>query len=249
MNASIALFATLVNNECYSFLGEEEDGMVQVKKTEVKDAILDSAYKLFMKKGYARTTTAQIAAGARVSEANLYVYFKSKLEILFGIYEPWLRERINDLEKRIAAARTPRTRLKLLLTTLWRELPSADNGFTNNLMQALSTSERGEGYDPALLNWVEQRLEQFIVDVLPPEHAAAVRRGRLVHVLMMAQDGFAMAYHLNPDNPCGNAAIELMCDFILGSAAAADQQGGAAAKPARAAVSKVARRKSEVSSA
>ena len=42
-------------------------GVVQVKKAEVRDAILKSAFRLFKRKGYINTTTAQIAAGAKVS--------------------------------------------------------------------------------------------------------------------------------------------------------------------------------------
>ena len=75
--------------------------MAQVKKAHVREAILDSARRLFEKKGYVATTTAQIARAAKVSEANLYVYFNSKFDVLMALYEPWIRERIHRLEGRI----------------------------------------------------------------------------------------------------------------------------------------------------
>lgn len=189
--------------------------MVQVRKAAKREAILASAYRLFSRRGYVATSVAQIAAGARVSEANLYVYFRSKLEIFFGVYEPWLRERIHRLEGRVAAARSPRQRIRLVLEALWRELPAADNGFTNNLLQALSTVERRAAYRPYLLHWVEARIDAMLAGALPAERWRALRRGRLAHVLMMAQDGFAMAFHLRGGDPCPDATIGMLVEFLL----------------------------------
>jgi len=212
--------------------------MVQVRKSAVRDAILASAYRQFSRRGYARTTVAAIAAGAGVSDANLYVYFGSKLELLFGVYEPWLRERIGRLEQRVAAARTPRGKLSLLVETLWRKLPADDNGFTNNLMQALSSLERRAAYRPTLLRWVERRIEALLAAILPAARWRALRRGRVAHTLMMAQDGFAMAYHLGERNPCSDAAIALMVDVLLGNSAGRSR----AATPGAAASSRSAAR-------
>ncbi|MBL8378784.1 MAG: TetR/AcrR family transcriptional regulator [Burkholderiales bacterium] len=191
--------------------------MAQVKKTEVREALLASAHRLFAKRGYAKTGVAQIAAGARVSEANLYVYFHSKLDLFFGVYEPWLRERIHRLEGQLASQRSPRRRLHTVLKVLWRELPADDGGFTNNLIQALSTTERREGYKPTLLNWVEGRVETMLQSTIPPTRWKALKRGRLVHMLVMAQDGFALASHLDAHGTCPAATLDMMVDLLLGS--------------------------------
>jgi AcrR family transcriptional regulator len=200
--------------------------MVQVRKAAKRQAILASAYRLFSRRGYVATGVAQIAAGAGVSEANLYVYFHSKLDILFGVYEPWLRERIHRLEGRVAAARQPRQRLRLVLETLWRELPADDNGFTNNLLQALSTVERRGAYRPDLLHWVEARIDTLLAQALPPGRWRTLRRGRLAHLLMMAQDGFAMAFHLRGRDPCPDATINMLLDFLLPGTTAAGAPRG-----------------------
>lgn len=191
--------------------------VAQVKKAEVRQAILKSAHRLFKRKGYVSTTTAQIAAGAGVSEANLYVYFKSKFAILSGLFEPWLRERIERLEKRVSEERDPRAKLRLLLTGLWQELPREDNGFFNNLMQALSTFARRDSYRPDLLRWLEERIETMILAAVPPRRHAQLTEGSFAHVLVMAQDGFAMHIHLGEATPCSDATIELFCDLILGA--------------------------------
>jgi AcrR family transcriptional regulator len=191
--------------------------VAQIKKAEVREAILKCAYRLFKRKGYVSTTTAQIAAGARISEANLYVYFKSKFEILYGLFEPWLRERIGRLEERVAKERAPRAKVRLLLSALWRELPSEDNGFTHSLMQALSTFAARDKYRLELRQWVEERIEAMLLAAVPTERHARLTRGSFAHVLIMAQDGFAMHLHMKPATPCSEATIELFCDLVLGS--------------------------------
>lgn len=190
--------------------------MAQVKKAHVREAILRSADRLFKRKGYLSATTAQIARGANVSEANLYVYFRSKFSILMALYEPWLRARIHTLEGRIEAETDTSRRLKLILTMLWREIPSADNGFTNNLMQALSTVSRREGYRPDLLQWVEGRIESLILTSLPPSRRAKLANRGLTHILMMAQDGFALNYHLTPPDAGLEKLTDLACGLIIG---------------------------------
>lgn len=191
--------------------------MVQVKKEEVRAAIQRSAYRLFKTKGYVATTTAAIARGAKTSEANLYKYFGSKFEILFALYEPWLRERFDALEASFAEEAEPRERIKSVLRTLWVDIPKDDNGFTNNLMQALAAAKRSDGYRPDLLHWAEERIEALLLAAVPPARRARLASGKLAHILMMAQDGFAMNAHLPPSQPCDEESIELMCDLICGT--------------------------------
>lgn len=193
--------------------------MVQVKKAEVRDSILKSAFRLFKRKGYVTTTTAQIAAGAKVSESNLYIYFNSKFEILFALCDPWMRERIARLERHLAGERQARRRLQIILTALWLEMPREDSGFANNLMQALATTARREGYRPELLRWIEAQIETLILDCLPEPRRIQLADGGLAHLLMMAQDGFVLNYHLNPESVCPDTTVNLVCDLLIGDSA------------------------------
>ena len=102
----------------------------------------------FSKHGYSDTNVTDIARSAGVAPANVYVYFRSKLEILFSIYEPWLTKQFDEMEKSLLRIREPRQRLRKILATVWRDIPSADNGFANNMMQAISTTTAREGYSP-----------------------------------------------------------------------------------------------------
>ena len=191
--------------------------MVQHKKSAVREAILDGAFRLFSKHGYAGTTLAAIAKSAKVSPGNVYIYFDSKLEILYAIYDPWLRARIEALEQELASIRNPRTRLRRLLGALWREIPAEENGFLNNIMQAISVASPGEDYRSTLVRWLEERVTALVIDALPPGKRARWRKSRLAHLLIMAFDGFAIHHHLHPDeNPIDDATISAIAAMLSG---------------------------------
>jgi AcrR family transcriptional regulator len=191
--------------------------MVQHKKPEVRDAILDGAFRLFSRHGYAATTLAAIAKSAKVSPGNVYIYFGSKLEILFAIYDPWLRARIERLEQELAPIRNPRKRLKYLLGALWRDIPAEENGFLNNIMQAVTVTDPSEGYRSTLVQWLEERVAALVIETLPPDRRARWRKARLAHVLIMAFDGFAIYRHLHPDKtPIDDATINAVAAMLSG---------------------------------
>lgn len=191
--------------------------MVQRKKPEVRDAILAAAFRLFSRHGYADTMVADIAQEAGVSPGNVYIYFRSKLDILYAIYDPWLRKRIEALEAEVAAQRSPRMRLRRLLAALWREIPAEENGFLNNIMQAISATKPSEGYRSTLVRWLEKRVATMIIDALPPPRRALIENTRVVHVLIMAFDGFAIDRHLHPRRSAlDDVTIDAMADMLLG---------------------------------
>jgi AcrR family transcriptional regulator len=188
--------------------------VAQIKKIEIKQAILDAAYELFSKHGYSDTNITDIARSAGVAPANVYVYFRSKLEILFSIYEPWLIKQFDDLERSLLRIREPRLRLRRILATLWRNIPSADNGFANNMMQAISTTTVREGYSPTLRLAIEERLAKLLDDCLPSlDH---LRSRELANILLMAFDGYALNFHLRGGAVCPTKQLTLFADILLG---------------------------------
>ena len=57
--------------------------------------------------------------------------------------------------------------LRTILLALWRDIPEADNGFYNNLMQALATTTPSEGYSRDLITELESRFSEMIRATLP----------------------------------------------------------------------------------
>lgn len=190
--------------------------MVQVKKAKVREAILSSAFTLFRERGYTATTLAAIASRAGIATANLYVYFDSKLAILFEIYRPWLEAHFERLERRLAKVTDRHRRLELILTTFWSEIPAAENGFANNLMQAFADVEAPETYNTGVLEVLKTRLSALLADSLPPERRDLMRDDRLVHLLFMAFDGFVLNYHMNQALDRNPGIIALVCALLEG---------------------------------
>ncbi|HEX7844050.1 MAG TPA: hypothetical protein VF469_41530, partial [Kofleriaceae bacterium] len=65
-----------------------------------------------------------------------------------------------------------RARLRRILLALWRDIPAEHNGFSVNLMQALSTATPDQGYSRDLLLRAVTRIGRLIRASLPPERAA-----------------------------------------------------------------------------
>lgn len=191
--------------------------MAQVKKAESRDAILEAAFALFATRGYGATTLSAIASAAGMSAANVYIYFGSKLEILYAIYTPWMQTRLTGLETRLQSIADPRKRLHRLLQTLWRDIPGDQNGFTINMMQAISSVAPDDGYKPTLLQWMETRIAAMLAALLPAAKRRRTDTAALAHLLVMAFDGFIIYHHLAPSATQHAAAIDAMCELILGA--------------------------------
>jgi AcrR family transcriptional regulator len=207
--------------------------MGQTKKPEIRDAILGSARTLFARHGYHATTLPMIARDAGVSPANVYVYFGSKIAILYAIYDPWLRGRLERLAGELKRRRTPRAKLKHLLRSFWRDIPAEDGGFANNIIQAISTVGAGEGYRPDLLRWMEGHLAALLADILPPARRRSLARGDLGHFLVMVFNGYAVHHHLDPKRPLDEGTLEAVCDLLLGPGGRAVSSVAGKAAPAR----------------
>ncbi len=194
-----------------------DSAMAQTKKEDVRAGIVASARQEFEQRGYAASTIRSIAQRAGMSPSNVYVYFDSKLDILFAIYDPWLRERIAALETEAGAIADPRQRLRTVLATLWQTFPAADGGFGNTFVEGLAVSGREGRYSRELLLWAEQRIAGLIVSCLPEERARRLSDTALAHILFMAFDGFAVNYILVGPSRRLERCLDLMVDLILGA--------------------------------
>lgn len=66
--------------------------------------IMDAAMKLFAEKGFAHTTTKDIAATLGMKDASLYNHFKSKQEIFDAAVQSYTKELVDILHERGAMA-------------------------------------------------------------------------------------------------------------------------------------------------
>jgi AcrR family transcriptional regulator len=68
-----------------------------------REAILRAATRVFARNGYSNSKVADIAGAAGVADGTVYLYFKSKEEILHSIFD---RSVDNAVERSCAASRT-----------------------------------------------------------------------------------------------------------------------------------------------
>ncbi len=86
---------------------------MQIKKTDIRETILEVARKLFLEHGYRKTSMRSIAKESGVTLSNIYNYFKNKNEILEVILQPVLM----DLEQMLTRHNDPN-----YITTQWFEV-------------------------------------------------------------------------------------------------------------------------------
>lgn len=77
-----------------------------------REAILRAAIRVFARNGYFSSKVADIARAADVADGTVYLYFKSKEEILHSIFDQNMAEAIAACRKLIEKSSDPREKLR-----------------------------------------------------------------------------------------------------------------------------------------
>ncbi|MDT8320411.1 MAG: TetR/AcrR family transcriptional regulator [Xanthomonadales bacterium] len=189
--------------------------MVQVKKKKLEAAILDAARELFRVKGYLGTRMSEIAATAGTSVSNLYIYFPSKLHLLYEVYTPMVTSRMMRLANESQSIKDPEKRLRLIFLTLWRDLPREDNAFARNLMQAIITAPEGLEKPHHPLSWLEEFTNDLIKTCLPESRHFLVEDRTIAFLAWMAFDGFVANVNKEEDRDIEKLVVQFT-DMLLG---------------------------------
>lgn len=80
--------------------------------TDKREAILRAAIKVFAGKGYFNSKVADIAGEAGIADGTVYLYFKSKDEILHSIFDRAMAEFISEGRRELSAIDSPAERLR-----------------------------------------------------------------------------------------------------------------------------------------
>jgi TetR/AcrR family fatty acid metabolism transcriptional regulator len=84
------------------------------KTTDKREAILKAATQVFARNGYFNSKVSDIAKAAGVADGTVYLYFKSKEEILHSIFDRTMAEGIELAKKQLADCGTPQEKLRCL---------------------------------------------------------------------------------------------------------------------------------------
>lgn len=97
--------------------------MSRLPAQQRRSQLLDHAGVLFAKVGYARTTTAELAKAAGVTEPIIYRHFASKRDLFVDLIDRTAQRTLETWESHLAGAKEPAERLRRLL---------GDNPMTNS---------------------------------------------------------------------------------------------------------------------
>jgi AcrR family transcriptional regulator len=190
--------------------------MVQVKKVNIRDGILEGAFELFLAQGYSDTTLSEIARHANVSVSNIYNYFSSKLEIVSAIYEPWFEQQLEHLFGKVAAEKNSKEKLNILINGFFKDIPEKDDGFANLWLEAISTRRPDVPYSRDMLLTFEEKVSNTLMDILPPEITKRLmNQNLLTHLLFMAFDGFAINYHVAGKSKRAESIARMLTESIF----------------------------------
>jgi AcrR family transcriptional regulator len=206
----------------------------QAQRTAATRALLiDSARKLFARKGFSLVSTEAIAAAAGVTRGALYHQFDDKAALFAAVYERVEQELVADVGQRIVAS-GPGDQLQAMRVgvRLFLDLVSAPDVQQIVLIDA-----------PAVLGWeqwravgmkyglgiIEAMLAQAIADKVIPDQPLRPT----AHVLLAALDEAALYIARAVDNPQAREEMELVCDRVIAGIACRDVQPAASLKPTR----------------
>jgi TetR/AcrR family transcriptional regulator, fatty acid metabolism regulator protein len=77
-----------------------------------REAILRAATRVFARNGYFNSKVADIARDAGVADGTVYLYFKSKEEILHSIFDRSVGDTITEARKQLSTTTDPREKLR-----------------------------------------------------------------------------------------------------------------------------------------
>jgi hypothetical protein len=137
--------------------------------------------------------------------------------LLYAVFEPWHKAEFAQLEKRVLRLKSPRDRLFAILLGLWRDIPIANIGLTNSLMEALASADPTQKKPVPLLKWTEEHLTKLLKDALPQNGAKPIDHDALSTLFIMAYDGFVINRRLNDLRDIERLS-NAMCDLLLGPA-------------------------------
>jgi TetR/AcrR family fatty acid metabolism transcriptional regulator len=83
-----------------------------VTTVDKRDVILKAATEVFARRGYFQSQVADVARAAGVAAGTVYLYFRSKDDLLASIFERTMKETLVAGESAIAGVDDPRERLR-----------------------------------------------------------------------------------------------------------------------------------------
>jgi len=108
------------------------------------DRVLDAAAALFWRKGYAASSTRELAMALGMEKASLYYHFRQKEDLLYAICITTLERGIRVVTEAVAAASSPAEKIRVLIRAHLNAILDEPDRYATTLteIRSLSTKRR-----------------------------------------------------------------------------------------------------------
>jgi len=172
------------------------------KASDKRDRILLAATRVFARKGFHATRVSEVAKAAGVADGTIYLYFKSKDELLISIFEDRVDHLLEAVRREMEALPNAQARLRRIIE-LQLGLLDGERDLAEVITVSLRQSTRllKQYAAPKFLAYLEtiadvikggQADGSFRDDVVPLDAARAI---------FGALDGLALTWALGPAHP------------------------------------------------
>jgi TetR/AcrR family fatty acid metabolism transcriptional regulator len=86
--------------------------MATVQRQDKRGRILDAAIKVFAERGFHTATVAEIAKAAGVADGTIYLYFKSKDDLLLRLFDEKMTDLLGEARAALSEEKTAPARLR-----------------------------------------------------------------------------------------------------------------------------------------
>jgi len=150
-----------------------------------RSKILTAARSVFLRYGYKRVGMNDIAEGAGISRAALYLTFKSKEEIFVSVFQQWADESLAEIGRGMEALATRHEKIKYAFE-IWTVRPFEMMAMSPEAKELVECSF---DFAQAALKQGYQQFEATIAPVLAPVSGQGDSL-RVAHLLASAVRGF-----------------------------------------------------------
>lgn len=173
---------------CMSKQNRSTGQATRTAPTDKREAILRAAIKVFAGKGYFNSKVADIASEAGIADGTVYLYFKSKDEILHSIFDRAMAEFIAEGRTELAELENPQDKLRRI-AELHLEKLGADRDLaivfqvelrgSTKFMQEFSAAGFAEYLDIIQETFIEGQRKGIFQKTLKPIVCAKILYGAL----------------------------------------------------------------------
>ena len=195
--------------------------MARMRAEDRRRQLLESAARCFAEHGYRGTTTAMIAAEAKISEPVIYRHFKTKQALFIALIEKVADEVFENWQKLTRRASTPLEKLQLLMF----QNPATSDPGTARVYRVLfhaSTETSAPAIQKAISRHYERYVQALAAIMSEAQAAGQIRNDLpaewLAWQIIHAAVGFAMVRPLDIPSHAGllfaQGTIRLLIELL-----------------------------------